>query len=84
MPNQKPKQKQPARKPAPTKRADQPTTAKRTPRGARLVVLGALAGAVLALTVSTALSAQGFSLLGGSNGGSEEVAFSAPAGTCLD
>lgn len=86
-PNQKlPKQpKQRARKPAPNKQAGRPTSAKRTPRGARFVGLGALAGAMLALTVSTALSAQGFSLPGDSaNGESQETAFSAPAGTCLD
>lgn len=62
-----------------TARADQPTSRRRQPRGARWVGLGAIAGAVLALTFTT----QGISLPGDAPTATRR-AFSAPAGSCLD
>jgi Septum formation len=60
-------------------RADEPTTSRRQPRGALWVGLGAIVGAVMALTFTT----QGISLPGDAPTG-ERRAFSAPIGSCLD
>jgi putative regulator of septum formation len=71
--------------PEPPERTDRPTTSRRHPPGARWVGYGAIAGAALALMVSTVLTAQGISLPGDPGSGeSERAAFSAPPGSCLD
>jgi Septum formation len=70
-----PKQTEPDR----TTRPDEPTTSRRKRRGARWVGIGAIAGALLALT----FTAQGISLPGDAPTAGERRAFNAPVGSCL-